>query len=129
VTDQLATAVDQITTIISFAALGIYVSFQMIVLAALIARAKGWRAGGRFTLGTWGWLVNVVALFYGVGAIINIVWPRSPSEPWYADYGMRVTTVGILVLGGAYMALAKPYERGNAPAGDAHLLNAGSLVR
>jgi hypothetical protein len=29
-------------------------------------------------------------------------------------------------LGGLYMALAKPYERGNAPAGDAHLLKARS---
>jgi hypothetical protein len=31
-----------IATIISFAAIGIYISFQMIVLGALIARAKGW---------------------------------------------------------------------------------------
>jgi hypothetical protein len=38
--------------------------------------------------------------------------------PW----GMLVTTVGVIVLGGAYMMLARPYERGNAPAGDAHLL-------
>jgi hypothetical protein len=35
---------------------------------------------------------------------------------------MLVTTVGVLALGGLYMALAKPYERGNAPAGDAHRL-------
>jgi amino acid transporter len=120
---------DAITTIISFAALGIYVSFQMIVLAALLARAKGWRPGGPFTLGTWGWPVNVIALLYGVSAIVNIVWPRSPSEPWYVDYGMLVTTVVIVALGGAYMALAKPYERGNAPAGDAHRLRAAGTMQ
>jgi hypothetical protein len=57
---------DAIATIISFAAIGIYISFQMIVLGALIARAKGWRPAGPFTLGSRGWLVNCVALAYGV---------------------------------------------------------------
>jgi amino acid transporter len=115
-----------IATIISFAALGIYVSFQMIVLAALIARAKGWQPNGPYTLRGWGTLVNVLALAYGVSAIINILWPRAPGEPWYVNYGMLVTTVSIVVLGGLYMVSAKPYERGNAPAGDAHLLKARS---
>ncbi len=113
---------DAIATIISFAALGIYVSFQMVVLAALLARLKGWRPAGPYTLRGWGWLVNVLALLYGVSAIFNILWPRAPGEPWYVNYGMLVTTVGIVVLGGLYMLIAKPYERGNAPAGDAHLL-------
>jgi len=113
---------DAIATIISFAAIGIYISFHMIVLGALIARAKGWRPAGRFTLGTRGWLVNGLALAYGVGAIVNILWPRSPNDPWYVNYAMLVTTIGVLVLGGFYMVIAKPYERGAAPAGDAHNL-------
>ncbi len=113
---------DAIATIISFAAVGIYISFQMIVLAALIARNKGWRPAGPYTLGNWGYVVNLLALAYGVGAIINIFWPRSPGDPWYVDYGMLVTTIGVMILGGIYMVWAKPYERGNAPAGDAHLI-------
>jgi amino acid transporter len=111
---------DAIATIISFAAIGIYISFQMIVLAALIARAKGWRPTGPFTLGAWGLPVNLLALAYGVGAIINILWPRSPNDPWYSNYSMLVTTVGVLVFGAFYMIAAKPYEHGSAPAGDAH---------
>ena len=113
---------DAIATIISFAAIGIYISFQMIVLGALIARTKGWRPAGPFTLGTRGWLVNGLALAYGVSAIVNILWPRSPNDPWYVNYAMLVTTVGVLVLGGFYMVVAKPYEHGHAPAGDAHSL-------
>jgi amino acid transporter len=115
---------DAIATIISFAAVGIYISFQMIVLAALLARAKGWRPTGPFTLGSWGMLVNVLALVYGVSAIVNILWPRpqGPDDPWYSVFGMLVTTVGVILVGGIYMVLAKPYERGNAPAGDAHRL-------
>jgi amino acid transporter len=117
---------DAIATIISFAAVGIYISFQMIVLAALIARLRGWRPSGPFTLAGWGWSVNLVALAYGVSAIINILWPRpaTPNDPWYVDFGMLVTTVGVIILGGIYMVLMKPYERGNAPAGDAHRLPA-----
>ncbi len=115
---------DAINTIISFAAIGIYISFQMIVLGALIARAKGWRPAGPFTLGAWGWTVNVIALAYGIFAIINMAWPRSPNDPWYSNYGMIVTTIGVVVLGALYMTTARPYEHGNAPAGDAHRLHA-----
>jgi len=115
-----------INTIISFAAVGIYVAFQMIVLGALIARVKGWRPAGLFTLGAWGIPVNLLALAYGVAAIVNILWPRpqSATDPWYAVYGMSATTAGVMLIGAAYMLLAKPYARGDAPAGDAHLLAA-----
>jgi len=119
---------DAIATIISFAAVGIYISFQMIVLAALLARAKGWRPAGPFSLGSWGMLVNVLALAYGVGAIVNILWPRpqGPSDPWYVVFGMLLTTAGVILVGGIYMVLAKPYERGHAPAGDAYRLGKGA---
>jgi hypothetical protein len=55
---------------------------------------------------------------------VNILWPRpqSAADPWYAVYGMAATTVGVVLIGAAYMVLARPYARGNAPAGDAHLL-------
>jgi amino acid transporter len=115
---------DAIGTIISFAAVGIYISFQMVVLGALLARLKGWRPTGPFTLRGWGVTVNVLALIYGVGAIVNILWPRpaTPNDPWYLTWGMTLTTLGILAIGALYMTIARPYERGNAPAGDAHRL-------
>jgi hypothetical protein len=58
-----------------------------------------------------------------VAAIINMSWPRSPQTPWYSNYGVMVTSLGVLVLGAIYMVSAKPYDRGQAPAGDAHRLN------
>lgn len=111
---------DAVATIISFAAVGIYVAFQMIVVAALIARGRGWRPAGAFTLGGWGWPVNILALAYGIGAIVNMSWPRSPQDPWFSNYGVIVTSLGILALGVLYMVVARPYQRGCAPAGDAH---------
>ena len=112
-----------VNTIVSFAAAGIYIAFQMLVLGALIARIKGWKPAGPFTLRRWGWSVNVLALVYGLSAIMNMVWPRSPNDPWYSNYGMIVTSAGVLALGALYMIAGRPYDRGHAPAGDAHLLH------
>jgi amino acid transporter len=115
---------DAVATIISFAAIGIYLAFQMIVLGALYARARGWQPAGPFSLGAWGWPVNLVALAFGIGAIIDMAWPRSPQDPWYSNYAMIVTTAAVLALGVLYMLLLRPYDRGQAPAGDAHRLHA-----
>ena len=112
-----------VSTIISFASAGIYIAFQMVVAGALFARARGWQPAGPFTLGSWGWPVNLLALGYGVFAIINMMWPRSPQDPWYSNYGMIVTTAGVLVLGTLYMLIVRPYDRGHAPAGDAYRLH------
>lgn len=113
---------DAVATIISFAAVGIYIAFQMIVVAALVARGRGWRPAGAFTLGVWGWPVNILALAYGIGAIVNMSWPRSPHDPWFSNYGVIVTSLGVLTLGAVYMIVGRPYRRGSAPAGDAPYL-------
>jgi amino acid transporter len=108
-----------IATIVNSAIIGIYAAFQMIVLGALAARLRGWTPAGQFTLGRWGLPVNVVALAYGLGAILDMAWPRTPAAPWYMNYAMSVTWLAIIGIGGLYMLLARPYDRGDAPAGDA----------
>ncbi len=113
---------DAVATIVSFAAIGIYLAFQMIVLAALYARARGWKPSGHFTLGAWGLPVNVGALLYGVGAIVNMAWPRTPQAPWYSNYAMVLSTAVVIGSGLLYMWIAKPYDRGTAAAGDAWTL-------
>ncbi|MCU1715567.1 APC family permease [Pseudomonas sp. 5P_3.1_Bac2] len=114
---------DAVATIVSFAAIGIYIGFQMIVIAALYARSRGWNPSGEFTLGAWGLLVNLVALAYGIGAIVNMVWPRTPDAAWYINYGMLVSTALVIGLGVVYMVLRKPYDRGTAPSADAWLIS------
>jgi amino acid transporter len=108
-----------IAMVVSFAAIGIYLSFQMIVSGALFARMRGWKPSGAFTLGVWAWPVNIAALVYGVLAIVNMSWPRTPDAPWYLNYGIILVGAIVIAIGLAYMLLFKPYERGNAPAGDA----------
>ncbi len=109
-----------VETIVVSSATGIYVAFQMIVLGALIARAKGWKPSGAFRLGIWAWPVNLAGFAYGVLAIINMAWPRSPQDPWYSNYGVIVVWVVVFFLGLFYAALFRPYDHGDAPAGDAH---------
>ncbi len=114
---------DAIATIISFATAGIYLAFQMVVVAALYARVRGWRPAGAFSLGAWGLPVNIVALLYGMTALLDMVWPRSPDQPWFVNYGM-IFSVGLIgLIGLAYMVLRRTHDRGDAPAGDAWLLN------
>ncbi len=115
-----------VETIVVSSAAGIYIAFQMIVLAALIARARGWKPRGAFRLGSWGWPVNLAALTYGVLAIINMIWPRSPQDPWYSNYGMIVVWVAVVAIGLLYAALFRPYDHGDAPAGDAHVAHMGA---
>lgn len=113
---------DAINAIVSFAAVGIYFAFQMIVIATIIARLRGWQPSGPFRLGAWAWPVNIGALLFGVSAIVNMVWPRNPQDPWYSNYGMLLSSAIVIGSGLLYMWLARPYDKGNAPAGDAHIL-------
>ncbi|GLZ84731.1 amino acid permease [Metapseudomonas resinovorans] len=116
-----------IAAVVAFAAIGIYLSFQMIVGGALFARFRGWQPSGQFTLGNWGWIVNIAALIYGVLAIVNMSWPRTPDAPWYVNYGIVVTAAVVIAIGLIYMFALKPYDRGQAPAGDAWKLSTPKL--
>ncbi len=110
---------DLVATIVSFAVIGIYAAFQMIVAGALLARLRGWTPGGAFRLGRLGAVVNVAGLVWGVAAILVIAWPAGTGAPWYSTYAMLLTAGVVLVCGGIYMVAARPHVGGDAPAGDA----------
>ena len=88
-----------------------YIAFQMIVLGALIARRRGWKPSGSFTLGNRGKAVTVAALCYGVLAIVNIGWPRAPETPWFINYSVALSTAVVISAGLAYLLIAKPVVR------------------
>jgi amino acid transporter len=80
------------TQIISFATNGVYVSFQMVAIASLLASLRGWRADGEFKLGSAGLVVKVIALVFGIASIINLMWPRTPAFKEIPS-GCRYSTV------------------------------------
>jgi amino acid transporter len=110
---------DALTRLISFGSVGIYIAFQMVVLAALRARVKGWVPSGKYRLGRWGMAVNIGALVYGVAAIVNICWPRTPDAPWYDNYIVLLLSVIVVAMGLIYMVLARSHNNSAAPYGDA----------
>ncbi|MHB8379236.1 MAG: APC family permease [Acidimicrobiales bacterium] len=60
----------------------IYLSYFLGNIAILWARTHGWpKAHAPFKLGRWGMLVNVLALAWGGGMLVNFAWPRAASNP------------------------------------------------
>ncbi len=101
---------DQLPRVTAFAVLGIYISFQAVVLAALRQRLKGWRPAGDWNLGKWGMAVNVVALCYGVFAMILLLKPPLNSEAFMDKWVVAIGLGIVLVTGLLYMAVARPYQ-------------------
>lgn len=109
---------DNLSRITAFAVIGIYISFQMVVLAALRQRLKGWKPAGEWSVGAWGMLVNVLALAYGLCGIWLLAQPAESSsfiDRWTVLVGLAIVVVSGLL----YMALARPFGRSNAPENDA----------
>jgi amino acid transporter len=116
---------DALTVIISFAAMGMYMGFQMVVLASLRARLLGWKPNGAFQLGAWGIPVNIAALVWGVLGMVNMAWPRTPEDGWFANHVVLISAVTVVGMGLVYMAWKKPHLKGDAPAADAIPAHAG----
>ena len=109
---------DLLYPVTAFAVLGIYVAFQMVVLASLRQRFRGWKPAGPFSLGRWGVVVNVAALVYGVFAMVLLALPGSSGDV-FADWVVLIGLGVVLVTGLAYLLVARPDRKSDAPAGDA----------
>jgi amino acid transporter len=105
--------VNALAALVSFGVSGIYISFQMVVLAYLIARARGWRPEGPFTLGRWGVPVAILGLIYGVSMIVNIVAPTGLTSPrgelFNFDWLTLLVVFVIVLIGAIYYAVARPH--------------------
>lgn len=100
---------ETVTGIITFAVVGIYTGFQLVVLASVIARARGWKPAGAFTLGAWGWIVNVGGLIYGVSAIVILSIKTPPLKPGFFFHWLVPISVGIVAaIGLLYLVILRP---------------------
>jgi amino acid transporter len=60
----------------------IYLSYIICNLALLRARLRGWpKSKAPFALGRWGIPLNLLALAWGGGMLVNFAWPRIQSNP------------------------------------------------
>jgi amino acid transporter len=99
-----------VARIITFAVVGIYISFQLVVFAAVAARQRGWRPAGAFTLGRYGPLVNVAALVYGVAAIVilSIKTPHAAGAGFFDRWLVPISAAIVAVIGLVYLFVVKP---------------------
>jgi amino acid transporter len=98
--------------LVSFGVSGIYVSFLMVTVAALIARMRGWQPAGRFRLGKWAYPVNILAILYGAAMLVNVVVPTGLNSPrsvlFNYDWMTLVVVFVIVVIGALYFLVVRP---------------------
>ncbi len=104
--------INALYALVSFATSGIYLSFFLTVLGALIARRRGWTPSGKFTLGRWGVPVAVGGAAYLLLMLVNIVWPSSITSGRGAlfNYGWVTLLVMVVIVGAGalYEGFARP---------------------
>lgn len=109
---------DALVPITAFAVLGIYLAFQSVVLASLVQRFKGWKPAGPFNFGSFGIVINIGALAYGLWAIWWLLQPGVSGDAFW-DYISHIGLLAVLIPGLAYLFIARPDKRSNAPHSDA----------
>ena len=86
----------------SVAIIMFYIAYLCVTGPLLVARLRGkWPSaehGPYFSLGRWGLVVNVLAVVFQVGVMVNLAWPRPAvygNSEWYYQWGAFVF-VGVL---------------------------------
>jgi urea carboxylase system permease len=86
----------------SVAIIMFYTAYLCVTGPLLLARLRGkWptaQHGPYFSLGRWGLVVNVLAVVFQVGVMVNLAWPRPAvygNSAWYYQWGAFVF-VGVL---------------------------------
>jgi amino acid transporter len=104
--------VNALFALVSFATSGIYLSFFLTVMGSFIAKRRGWKPSGAFTLGKWSTPVTLAAGTYLLLMLLDIVWPSSltSGRGVLFNYGWITLLVMfiIVVVGGIYEAFARP---------------------
>jgi amino acid transporter len=107
--------VNALFLLVSFAVSGIYLSFLLVLVAALIARLRGWRAQGVFRLGAWGYPVIIAGLVWLTLMLLNIVVPTGITSPkgilFNYDWMTLLVIAVIVVIGAVYTVVARPARR------------------
>jgi amino acid transporter len=103
-----------LVSLISFGVSGIYLSFLLTVIGAIVARRRGWVPEGSFRLGRWGWPVTIVAAGYLGLMLINVVLPTgltSPRAYFNLDWITLSVMAVIALVGAVYFVVGRP-DRG-----------------
>lgn len=98
-----------LVSLVSFGVSGIYLSFLLTVIGAMVARSRGWIPEGRFRLGRWAWPVTIVAALYLLLMLVNVVAPTgltSPRAYFNLDWITLVVMFVVAVAGVVFFLIA-----------------------
>lgn len=114
----------QIFTVLTSLAVGlIYMAYLFVTVPMLLSRLRGrWPDEGQrpefFSLGRLGLPINIVAVLWGFGMMLNLLWPRkaiyNAVEPfhWYLQYGAVLFVLVFIVGGFAYYKAVQSKKTG-----------------
>jgi len=111
----------------------IYLSYILGNIAILSARFKGWpHESAPFKLGSWGTIVNILALVWGIAMEINFLWPRNLAAGYQnpplsalpnvtipspiGDIPIFEATLGLIIIVGAIYYFAAQRNAPETPA-------------
>ena len=93
----------------SVAIIMFYIAYMCVTVPLLIARIRGrWPSpdhGPYFSLGRWGLPVNILAVVFQTGVMINLAWPRAAvygGDHWYYQWGAFVFVIPLAAVGAIY---------------------------
>jgi urea carboxylase system permease len=96
----------------SVAIIMFYIAYMCVTVPLLIARLRGrWPSpdhGPYFSLGRWGLPVNILAVVFQTGVMINLAWPRAAvygGDHWYYQWGAFVFVIPLAAVGAIYYAI------------------------
>jgi amino acid transporter len=105
-----------IEIVTSVAVLWANLAYLFVTGLLLRQRLRGWPADAAcgFALGKWGLPVNLLAVGWGLIAVVNIGWPRPPAGDgvWYQRYAALFCTGVLLFSGVAYYGLVQRHKTG-----------------
>ncbi len=106
--------VNALVALVSFGVSGIYLSFLLTVIAAIVARLRGWVPEGSFRLGRWAWPVTIGAVAYLALMFVNVVYPSGVTSPrayFNIDWITLLVIFVIAAVGALYLLFGHP-DRG-----------------
>jgi len=98
------------TTLLTVSVAGFFISYGFVVISQLILQLQGRHVAGPFTLGGASKAITLIASIWIAFELINVWWPRSPSLPWYQNWGVLLVTALLALLGVIAYALAPRHE-------------------
>ena len=105
------------STLLTISVAGFFISYAFPIMSQAVLHSRGRHVAGPFTLGRASKAVTWIASIWIALELINLSWPRSPSLPWYQNWGVLWVTAVLTVLGFIAYSLAPRHEGrvGEAP--------------